>query len=51
MDVENENNNMKPHTEIIQLLDPGPVGTGEWVQAMFPKWDFIWVFYIFLQLI
>ena len=42
MDV-NDANNMKPSTEIIQLLDPAPTGTGEWVQVVVPKWDFIWV--------
>ena len=42
MDVNNPDN-MKPSTEIIQLLDPAPVGTGEWVQVVVPKWDFIWV--------
>ena len=42
MDVNNADN-MKPATESIQLLDPGPVGTGEWVQIVVPKWDFIWV--------
>ena len=42
MDV-SDDNNMKPYTEIIQLLDPGPVGTGEWVQVVVPKWDFLWV--------
>ena len=42
--MDNDNaDNMKPFTEVIQLLDPGPVGTGEWVQIVVPKWDFIWV--------
>ena len=45
MDV-NQADNMKPATEIIQLLDPGPVGTGEWVQVVVPKWDFLWVLFI-----
>ena len=44
MDVTNPDN-MKPFTEIIQLLDPAPVGTGEWVQVVVPKWDFIWVIF------
>ena len=46
MDV-NDENNMKPSTEVIQLLDPGPVGTGEWVQVVVPKWDFLWVYLIY----
>ena len=47
MDV-NQADNMKSATEVIQLLDPGPVGTGEWVQVVVPKWDFLWVFLIFI---
>ena len=47
MDV-NKADNMKSATEVIQLLDPGPVGTGEWVQVVVPKWDFLWVFLIFI---
>jgi hypothetical protein len=45
MDV-TQADNMKPATEVIQLLDPGPVGTGEWVQVVVPKWDFLWVLFI-----
>ena len=28
-----------PHLENIQLLDPAPLGTGEWVIVSVPKWD------------
>ena len=49
MDV-NSADNMKPSTEIIQLLDPAPVGTGEWVQVVVPKWDFVWVKSIFFMI-
>ena len=27
----------------IQLLDPSPAGTGEWVKIQTPKWDYNWV--------
>ena len=43
MDIANGSDNMKPATETIQLLDPGPLGTGEWVRIEVPKWDFQWV--------
>ena len=30
-------------TENIQLLDPAPAGTGEWVTLAVPNWDLNWV--------
>ena len=36
-----------PFMDEIQLLDPSPSGTGEWVKIQTPKWDYNWVeFYI-----
>ena len=43
MDTTLDANNMKPVTETIQLLDPAPEGTGEWVSVEVPKWDYQWV--------
>ena len=31
------------YNEDIQLLDPAPYGTGEWVTISAPKWDYNWV--------
>jgi hypothetical protein len=31
------------HAEDFQVLDPLPVGTGEWVSMMAAKWDYNWV--------
>ena len=31
------------YNENIQLLDPAPLGTGEWVTISAPKWDYNWV--------
>ena len=31
------------YNEDIQLLDPAPDGTGEWVTISAPKWDYNWV--------
>jgi hypothetical protein len=35
--------NMTPYTENIEVLDPGPAGTGEWVAVTALKWDLNWV--------
>jgi hypothetical protein len=35
--------NMTPYLENIEVLDPGPAGTGEWVAITAPKWDLNWV--------
>ena len=34
---------MTPYTETIEVLDPGYLGTGEWVAVTVPKWDLNWV--------
>jgi len=34
---------MTPYIENIEVLDPGPAGTGEWVAITAPKWDLNWV--------
>lgn len=36
-------NTLETVTEEIQLLDPAPAGTGEWLTIAVPKWDFNWV--------
>ena len=41
--------NMTPYVENIEVLDPGPAGTGEWVAITAPKWDLNWVSCFFLQ--
>ena len=36
-----------PFLDTIQVLDPAPAGTGEWVKIQAPKWDYNWVeFYL-----
>ena len=34
---------VSPSEQNIQLLDPAPGGTGEWVTVTVPKWDLNWV--------
>jgi hypothetical protein len=34
---------LTPFNEEIQLLDPAPGGTGEWVTITAPKWEYNWV--------
>ena len=37
----------EPFMKEIQVLDPAPAGTGEWVKITVPKWDYNWVeFYL-----
>ena len=38
---------LEPYMTTIQVLDPAPAGTGEWVSIDVPKWDYNWVeFYV-----
>ena len=41
----------KPHLENIQLLDPAPAGTGEWVIVSVPKWDLNFVRFTYYLLL
>ena len=41
--IKYEHATMKPVLENVQLLDPSPTGTGEWVIISVPKWDFNFV--------
>ncbi|XP_059084083.1 uncharacterized protein LOC131881279 [Tigriopus californicus] len=34
---------LEPTTNNIQMLDPAPSGTGEWVTVTAPAWDYLWV--------
>lgn len=34
---------LEPATKNIQMLDPAPTGTGEWVTVTTPSWDYLWV--------
>ncbi len=34
---------LTPFFEDVQLLDPAPAGSGEWVTITAPKWDYCWV--------
>lgn len=38
---------LEPYLVNLQVLDPAPAGTGEWVTIKAPKWDYNWVeFYV-----
>lgn len=41
--VKHHPDTLEPEDEEIQMLDPSPQGTGEWVTVSVIKWDYNWV--------